>query len=869
MKRWFMTLIIFLAIFETVSAAPQFRFVARTGGEIVDHSSDPIVSFGHWVSMNDEGKVAFKAKLQSGTELIVRADPNSLGLYNMADPSHTIVVDTVDGTVISLGDYVGINSRGNVSFRRKFSSGGGSFSIRRDSDRIAFATRDDPFNWYFRSLLSPTDISSGGYGMVSFQGTVYEGIKTYTQIRKGDSKISNKEATKNDSILIATETMPTQAGFARLNQFTSINDDGYVVFTGIHPTFGDGIFIGKGVDYQTPGEFEVVATTISGFQAVGQKPSINKDNRIGFYANGSREGIFIWNDGTARLRAGIQDPVLNIDPASRIAINDQCDIAFMGTSNSSLGNFRSLFRNSGCGSEIMVYVGQEIDGYASIDTIELWDGLNNDGQVACWVHHSDSTESIIVSDKVNNHLGCICACPPSNIEEYHSESKKSPMLSEEVIIPPSCNCSCRTNVDRLPQGRYTPNSEASPWADCGLGRPRCWWDFETMADWLKFVLDTDNGETVGYIFYPCPSVPSLKDKCEAIVNNQYKLRYKGCVLTSVTMIANSLLDLHGVEALIPSQVNAWDIFDNTPTYKPNTISNWNFVAKAINKHAGVHYFTHPPRVDISLPKTTYQQGLEKIGEIICNYKVPVAVRVKGRHTVVAYAVEYTSSGIKILIADPGKGNYPSLNYYPILNYIDYIVPCWSRPTYMNVSQCALASPAEMIITDSQGRKVGYDPRNGQTYSEIPDASYVVDWESEDTESGDPNLYIPGDRNEASKIVTIYSLPGETYSVEIIGTGEGSGLFTQTNMSPDAAPQLAVERSLSLSSGSIESLTIKSPEPGDLDLDGDIDAEDLRRFAGYWLQSEENLAADIYPHGGGDGVVNLHDFAEFAQHWMTP
>ena len=53
-------------------------------------------------------------------------------------------------------------------------------------------------------------------------------------------------------------------------------------------------------------------------------------------------------------------------------------------------------------------------------------------------------------------------------------------------------------------------------------------------------------------------------------------------------------------------------------------------------------------------------------------------------------------------------------------------------------------------------------------------------------------------------------------------------------------------------------------PGDFEPDGDIDAVDLVIIAGEWLQTE-NLSSDIYP-AGGDSIVNMLDFAEFAKHW---
>jgi len=54
-------------------------------------------------------------------------------------------------------------------------------------------------------------------------------------------------------------------------------------------------------------------------------------------------------------------------------------------------------------------------------------------------------------------------------------------------------------------------------------------------------------------------------------------------------------------------------------------------------------------------------------------------------------------------------------------------------------------------------------------------------------------------------------------------------------------------------------------PGDFEPDGDVDSNDLAVLAAEWLQSGEDLLADIYPVEG-DNVVNFLDFATFAEGW---
>lgn len=65
--------------------------------------------------------------------------------------------------------------------------------------------------------------------------------------------------------------------------------------------------------------------------------------------------------------------------------------------------------------------------------------------------------------------------------------------------------------------------------------------------------------------------------------------------------------------------------------------------------------------------------------------------------------------------------------------------------------------------------------------------------------------------------------------------------------------------------SVSPMPLLSHHPADLNLDTMVDFNDLLILAAEWLQSGDNLLADIYP-ADGDGLVNLSDFAEFAKYW---
>ena len=81
---------------------------------------------------------------------------------------------------------------------------------------------------------------------------------------------------------------------------------------------------------------------------------------------------------------------------------------------------------------------------------------------------------------------------------------------------------------------------------------------------------------------------------------------------------------------------------------------------------------------------------------------------------------------------------------------------------------ALASPAELLITDPQGRKLGKDPITNIVYDEISDANYTQ-------EGAIVTSDVPLDTSQIHKAKTIYiqaPLDGN-YDLQVIGTGSGS------------------------------------------------------------------------------------------------
>jgi len=73
------------------------------------------------------------------------------------------------------------------------------------------------------------------------------------------------------------------------------------------------------------------------------------------------------------------------------------------------------------------------------------------------------------------------------------------------------------------------------------------------------------------------------------------------------------------------------------------------------------------------------------------------------------------------------------------------------------------SPVELLVTDPQGRKSGYDPVTGTFWHEIPEAEYFVN-----------SIGADGGTDEIleSKVLLIYAPLDGDYTVSVLGTDEG-------------------------------------------------------------------------------------------------
>jgi len=151
-------------------------------------------------------------------------------------------------------------------------------------------------------------------------------------------------------------------------------------------------------------------------------------------------------------------------------------------------------------------------------------------------------------------------------------------------------------------------------------------------------------------------------------------------------------------------------------------------------------------------------------------ETPVILQVSNRgHYVLAAGVTTMFNGTRTwYINDPYRVSIFNLN--PTLESYsnNYIYMQWGvelqEPFQLASISLMLASPAELLITDPQGRRTGVDPRTGITYDEILGAFYSVQSLDSDDGSGET----------AHPMKEFYSsdpLDGN-YTIQVIGTGNG-------------------------------------------------------------------------------------------------
>ncbi len=87
----------------------------------------------------------------------------------------------------------------------------------------------------------------------------------------------------------------------------------------------------------------------------------------------------------------------------------------------------------------------------------------------------------------------------------------------------------------------------------------------------------------------------------------------------------------------------------------------------------------------------------------------------------------------------------------------------------------LGSPAELLLTDAQGRRLGKDPRTGQSFNEIPGGQYFLEDRISNPDENAPNVV----SRERNKVLEIENPLDGGFTLQVIGTGTGDFSLTST------------------------------------------------------------------------------------------
>lgn len=272
----------------------------------------------------------------------------------------------------------------------------------------------------------------------------------------------------------------------------------------------------------------------------------------------------------------------------------------------------------------------------------------------------------------------------------------------------------------------------------------------------------------------------------------------GCAVTSTAM----LLNYYGVDALdgtdlTPLSLLQW-LNGNNGFLTGSASIQWGAIANFSNA-------SH--NVDTTQPRLRYEgveTDLDSIEQHLSR-KTPMVLRVRSRsstspdkvHFVVARGItpkQHPNHADSLrgtyLLSDPG-GNFPTLLSYlrnggtavsatnPPNRFIQ--VQRYSVVNDPNVDlswlTIQLHSPAELLITDPLGRRLGVDPNAAVTYDEIPQASYLLSDPLADDAGGT-------ETTEEFKEATIIAPVDGAYLIQVIGTGSGDYRVTSSFSTSD-------------------------------------------------------------------------------------
>ncbi len=237
--------------------------------------------------------------------------------------------------------------------------------------------------------------------------------------------------------------------------------------------------------------------------------------------------------------------------------------------------------------------------------------------------------------------------------------------------------------------------------------------------------------------------------------------------------------------LSPPDLNYWlknhGYYDNNTKkfvctgYWPVADINWNAVALYGCSNGVLCFY------DGLLNNADLKKQEKRIKDYICHYGPQImgvegSSKIMNTHWVSVYGWVSDEKGnvTDWLISDPADGRLKSLNDDPRYKgkYGDVhgfrFIHSNARINAPPSITFNMHSPAELLVIDSQGRRTGYDPATGQSYNEIPEASYIHHAGIEDPETGELH---------ESDLKTLHILNPDPKKYKLVVTGTGNGTYS--------------------------------------------------------------------------------------------
>jgi len=271
---------------------------------------------------------------------------------------------------------------------------------------------------------------------------------------------------------------------------------------------------------------------------------------------------------------------------------------------------------------------------------------------------------------------------------------------------------------------------------------------ETRRWFAEFYADADLNTGDGY------------DGCGFFIRNC------GCAITSEVM----LMRYYGITTTTdnsdvnPLTFNAW-LTENNGYWSGGGVK-WEKVADYSKNEFGVPRLTYHGPVDFQ-DINTLDTYLNNAKPVILHTKALNSQEILIDHFIVADDILSSTYAIK----DPAWYNTNNLNqqrgsyaqdYNNSFQGLRLFGPLTTLPDSISVS---LASPAELIITDPEGKKLGKNPITNTKYNEISEGVYYREG------VGNPFPTIPTEQKQAKRAWIPTPTDGQ-YNIQVIGTGEG-------------------------------------------------------------------------------------------------